>query len=75
MVGVASFFWFDRYISDVDDVQLSYSVVPIVVSVLLLFHAIHLFVGEVVSENVIVWPLVQLKAFVSTVLPICFKLF
>ena len=34
IIGVGSFFWFDRYVSDVDDVQLSYSVVPIVVCVI-----------------------------------------
>ena len=32
IVGVGSFYWFDKYITDVDNVQLSYSVVPIVVS-------------------------------------------
>ena len=32
LIGVGSFFWFDKYVSDVEDVQLSYSVVPIVVS-------------------------------------------
>ena len=32
IVGVGSFYWFDNYITDVDNVQLSYSVVPIVVS-------------------------------------------
>ena len=42
IIGVASFFWFDRFVSDADEVQLSYSVVPIVVGFLRLFHAIHL---------------------------------
>ena len=31
LLGVGSFFWFDRFVGDVEDVQLSYSVVPIVV--------------------------------------------
>ena len=31
-IGVGSFYWFDKFVNDVEDVQLSYSVVPIVVS-------------------------------------------
>ncbi|XP_046845307.1 choline transporter-like protein 4 isoform X2 [Xenia sp. Carnegie-2017] len=34
VIGVASFYWFDKFVNDVEDVQLSYSVVPIVVCVI-----------------------------------------
>ncbi|CAB4032448.1 Choline transporter 4, partial [Paramuricea clavata] len=34
IIGVGSFFWFDRFVNEVEDVQLSYSVVPIVICII-----------------------------------------